>query len=245
MPLALFLLIVALELLVAITIWAPAALPGGFARRPQLGIVVWLSSFILATILLAVAATVTLWLVVTEYRELSTVDLASTDLGRVLAVSFAPWVLLALAGISIALANRRLHIREDVAGLTSRLAVASQGFKWQGVEVLVAPLPVPLAGVIGRKIVISNAVDAMAPTLREAVLWHELAHIRLGHSAVRNLARLVARLLPGLSAATAMRAELDRLSELAADVWAAERCDPTALAAARQQFQEFLPTSVR
>lgn len=246
MPLPLFLLIVALELLVAISILVPTALPGRFSSRPQLGILVWLTSFAVAITTVVVAVTMAIWIAATEYLALSKVDLAHTNLPSVILASFAPWLLLALAGISLVLANGRLqHIGRNEAELSARLEVAARSFDWQGVRVLVTPVAVPLAGVMRGRVIISEPVDALPPPQRDAVLWHELAHIRLKHGAVRTLSRLVTRLFPKVSAALAMRSELDRLSELAADAWAARRCDPEVLLSARAQFQEFLPTSVR
>lgn len=246
MPLPLFLLFVSLELLVAISILAPSVLPGRFQNRPQLGIGVWLMSFATALLAALIALLAAVWIAASEYAELTETALAETNLLQVLAVSFAPWVLLAMAGVFLALANRRLQTpTPDPSSLIAHLAVTSRHFSWQRTTVLVLPVQARIASTIGGKILISEAVDKLPAQLREAVLWHELAHIRLGHSALRTLTRFASRLMPRVVAATAMRFELDRLCELAADSWAARQCGEATLLAARKEFQEFLPTSVR
>ena len=246
MPLPLFLLILSLELLVAISIWAPTSLPGRFASRPQFGLAVWLLSFAAALFTGATALAAAVWIAVTEYASLTETALYDTNLMQVLAVSFAPWLLLGLTGVFLAFANRRLQLpTQNQAELMSQLSVSSRQFEWQGVQVLVLPLTPPIAGAIRGTILISETVDGMAPQLREAVLWHELAHIRLRHSAIRTVTRLVTRLLPGIAVARAMRSEVDRLCELAADSWVGRNFDAAAVQAARNQFQEFFPTSER
>lgn len=246
MPPALFALILGLELLVALTILAPTALPGRFAQRPQVGIWVWLAGFALAVAAALVSITAAFWLAVSSYLELATQPLAETEILPVLAASFAPWLLLAGAGVTLVLANLRLQYRGPAAReLLDQVNATGDVTNWLGRSILVVPTPLPIAGVLGGQILISAGVDALPPEQRAAVLWHELAHIRLGHTRLKNVARLVARVLPQVSAARAMRAELDRLSELAADTWAARRCDPAALIAVRGRFQEWSPTSER
>lgn len=246
MPTPLFVLIVGLELLVAVTILAPAILPGRFGNRPQLGILTWLLGFTVGFISAVIAASAVIWIAVAEYLNLFNTSIAETNIPQVLAASFAPWLLVATAGVTLVLANSRLQNQsESLSEMRTELANTAERVSWQRVSVLVLPLQVPLAGVLHRNILISKSVDELPPQIREAVLWHELAHIRLGHGQVRNLARVVTRLMPGVLAARTMRAELDRLTEIAADNWAAKRCDRHHLATAREQFQEFLPTSVR
>src|SRR5210317_782560 len=78
--------------------------PGRFPKTPSLGILLWLSS-LLSSILATIAAlALASYSVFTTYQNLQAED----DLGYVLIASFAPWVLLGLAGILIAVGNQRL-----------------------------------------------------------------------------------------------------------------------------------------
>lgn len=247
MPLDLFLLISGLELLVLITILAPTVLPGRFTRHPTLGIGLWLSGFGFGLASLGVVMVALLNLVVASYGQLSEDSLDTADWGRVLVISFAPWLLLAGAGAFLVLANKRLLGARDTQQILKQQIelLGPASFRFRGVEVFVLPVNTPIAAAYAGRILISKSLHTLAPRLREAVLLHERAHLRLGHNTLRGLANLVARLLPGLAAAESMRSELQRLSELAADAWAAKFCAPETLAEARAQYQEFLPTSVR
>jgi Zn-dependent protease with chaperone function len=247
MPLDLFLLISGLELLVMITILAPTVLPGRFNRNPSFGILLWLTGFAGGLASLGLVVVSLLSLVVGSYARLSEVPLQTTDWVGVLLISFAPWLLMAGAGASLVIANQRLFgarvTQQQLKRQIDLLGPAT--FRFRGVEVFVLPVNAPIAAAYSGRILISRSLDALPQDLREAVLLHERAHLRLGHNTLRGLANLVARLLPGLAAAESMRAELQRLSELAADAWATRYCAAETLAQAKAQYQEFLPTSVR
>lgn len=247
MPLELFLIITSLELLVAITVLVPSLLPGKFELRPTFGIGVWLFSFCASALLAATAFICAVWISANEYRKLSTVSLSDTDLPLVLLVSFAPWFLLALVGVSLGLLNLRLQSASGstAALLEAQVAVSAKTKLWRGKEVLITPLPIPVAGVLRRRILVSEAVWALPDSIRDAILWHELGHIRLWHPIIRDFGRKIARLLPGVTASHIMVVELNRLCELAADGWAAKRYNPQDLLAAKGAFQELFPTSLR
>jgi Zn-dependent protease with chaperone function len=57
----------------------------------------------------------------------------------------------------------------------------------------------------------------------DAVLWHELAHIRLGHHRLKVMAQLLQSITPRIAASKTLVVELARLSEIAADNYAAKR----------------------
>ena len=246
MPLELFIVIVSLELLLALTMLVPTVLPGKFATKPTLGIYVWLLSFASGLALAGLAAGAAVRITVREYQALAAITIAETQLPRVLLASFAPWLLMAMVGVLLMLANIRLQ-GSVFAGsaLESQVAMAADSGEWRSQKILITPVDVPIAGIFRGQILISRAVWALTPELRDAVLWHELAHVKLLHGPIRNLARLIRRLLPGVVASRVMVSEIDRLCELAADNWAGKRHDRAWLAEARKRFQEFLPTSLR
>jgi hypothetical protein len=100
----LYLLILLLEWVLLVTIAAPMFFAGRFRKSPTLGILLWLVS-LLSSILATIAAlALASYSVFTTYQNLQAED----DLGFVLIASFAPWVLLGLAGILIAVGNQRL-----------------------------------------------------------------------------------------------------------------------------------------
>ena len=88
----------AIELTVLITTIAPLAFAGRFEQRPNLGIALWLTSFLLAFVSTLVALAISVWSVFDTWRELES---HSQPLWHTVLFSFAPWIILGLAGISL------------------------------------------------------------------------------------------------------------------------------------------------
>ena len=100
----LYLLILLLEWVLLVTIAAPMFFAGRFRGAPTLGIYLWLASLFSSILATVGAFGLASYSVFTTYQNLQAED----DLGFVLIASFAPWVLLGLAGILIAVGNQRL-----------------------------------------------------------------------------------------------------------------------------------------
>ena len=75
-----------------------------------------------------------------------------------------------------------------------------------------------------REILISQfAVDHLSKNELDAVLWHELGHVKFKHFALKKLARLIGALSSRLAASRAMVTEVERLCEIAADKYALKK----------------------
>jgi Zn-dependent protease with chaperone function len=69
-----------------------------------------------------------------------------------------------------------------------------------------------------------------------AVLWHEVGHLRGRHNQLKTLANFTRTLSQWLIASSALVLEVERLSELEADLFAARRVSPELLSATRSKF---------
>lgn len=231
----------AIELTVLITTIAPLAFAGRFERRPNLGMTLWLTSFLLAFISTLVALAISVWSVFDTWREL---EKHSQPLWHTIFFSFAPWLILGLAGISMALVAQKLDpIRElRRSDSYSRQLPSSALMNFHGVEVRVVNLPIWLAFTsgVGRTatIYVSDlAVRELSAEQFEAILWHERAHAVHWHNALKSLVRLI-RLLGGLMLAShVLTREIDRLCELAADAPASRKLGSKLVAEARSRFE--------
>ena len=107
-----------------------------------------------------------------------------------------------------------------------------------GTPVFVVQLPFAYALATNREILISQfAVDHLSKNELEAVLWHELGHVKFKHFSLKRLARLIAALSSRLAASRAMVAEVERLCEIAADKYALRKVTAPTLRLARKLFE--------
>ena len=230
----------AIELTVLITTTAPLAFAGRFEQRPNLGISLWLTSFLFAFVSTLVALAISIWSVFDTWHEL---EFHSQPLWHTLFFSFAPWLLLGLAGISMALVAQKLdpmrEFRKSDANLRVLPSTALMNF--HGVEVRVIRLPIWLAFTrgVGRTatIYVSDlAVRALSAQELEATLWHERAHAVRWHNAIKAVVRLIRQLGGLMLASRVLSSEIDRLCELAADASASRRVGFKIVAEARSRF---------
>jgi len=70
----------------------------------------------------------------------------------------------------------------------------------------------------------------------EALLWHELAHAKFRHNAIKSLVKIIRHLGGVVLASRVLASEVDRLCELAADNYARRRVSPEVLVSARSSF---------
>lgn len=230
----------AIELTVLITTIAPLALAERFERRPNLGITLWLSSFLLAFVSALLALVISVWSVFDTWRELES---HSQPLWHTLLFSVAPWIILGLAGISMALVAQKLDPIRELRRSDSHLRQlpSSALMNFHGIEVRVIKLPIWLAFTrgIGRKatIYVSDlAIRELSSEEFEATLWHERAHAMHWHNALKALVKLIRQLGGLMLASRVLSSEIDRLCEFAADVSAAKKCSKNQLALARSKF---------
>jgi Zn-dependent protease with chaperone function len=232
---------IALEWVILVTTLAPIFLPSRrlFFKFPNLGLGVWFVALLSAGLSAAAAILITIWSLIETWLVLESNPAGSANWLAAFWVSFAPWLILAAAGITLAIINLRIEPLVAAAKQTQPLFDGALRPKqnFMGVEVLELALPVAIAFTRNRQIVLSSQVQVLLSNAQyEAVLWHELAHIRGKHNALKRLAGFVRTLSPRLAASKALVAEVDVLCELAADKKALRRVDAETLASARQIF---------
>jgi Zn-dependent protease with chaperone function len=237
----LILIPIALEWVILVTTLAPIFLPSRrlFIKFPTLGLFTWFLALLSAGIAALAASAVMAWSIIETWASLEANPTGSAGWFAVFWASFAPWLILAAAGISLAVINLRIEPLIAVAKQTAPLfdGALRPVQTFVGVEVLEISLPVAVAFNRNRQIVLSSVVrEVLTDEQFEAVLWHELSHIRANHNALKRLAGFVRTLTPRLAASKALVFEVDRLCELAADKTALRHVEATTLQEARSLF---------
>ncbi len=231
----------ALEWVILVTTLAPMLLPKRFDARPQLGIAIWFSTFLSAGIAAVLAITIAVWGYTDTLNALNSNEIGNEKWYLALIVSFAPWLALAIGGITLALINIKLEpMFESAREIVPSLDLGKQPLmNFMGTPVAVVQLPFAYALATNREIVISQfAVDHLSKDELDAVLWHELGHVKYKHFALKRLARLIAALSSRLAASRAMVAEVERLCEIAADNYALKKVTAPTLRLARKLFSD-------
>jgi Zn-dependent protease with chaperone function len=232
-------ILLAIEWVILVTTAAPLVLIGRFEKSPRLGLTVWFTAFLSSGISTALAIGIAVASIFETYLKLAESPVGSSGWLATLAVSFAPWLILASSGIALALANQRLEPILASAREAGPLLDASlrPWMTFQGYRVMRIELPIMVSAVARGKILISTKA---ARTLREselhAVLWHEIGHLRGGHNQLKQLAGFVRSLSPWLVASKALVNEVNRLSEIDADRFALRQVDAELLSATRSKF---------
>ena len=230
---------IAIEWVILVTTLAPIVLVGRFYARPKLGLTLWFGSLLTSGLSAAVALGVAFSSVFSTYTKLLESPFGSTDWQSTLLVSFAPWLILAISGIALALVNQRLEPLVRVARESKPLidAAVKPWMNFEGYEVCKIELPILLATTARRRILISGAAaEALDELELQAVLWHEVGHIRGRHNALKQLASLVRLLSPWLTASRALVLEVDRLAEFDADNYALRHVQSDLLHETRKKF---------
>lgn len=230
---------IAIEWVILVTTLAPIVLVGRFDARPKLGLTLWFGSLLSSGLAAAIALAVAFSSIFSTYAKLLETPFGSTDWQSTLAVSFAPWLILAISGVALALINQRLEPLIIVARESKPLidAAAKPWMTFEGHEVCTIEVPIFLAATARGRILISKiAAEALDELELQAVLWHEVGHIRGRHNALKQLASLVRLLSPWLTVSRALVPEVDRLVEIDADVYALRHVDPELLTSTRRRF---------
>lgn len=232
---------IAIEWALLITTLAPVAFTHRFGSRPRLGLVVWFGSLLSAGIATLIALAVAIWSYFDTVAALESNEFGGTKWLATLAVSFGPWVVLLLSAVSLVLVQTRLEplvvAAREVQPAISQAKKPLMNF--MGIEVFSIDLPFAYAVAGRNQILLSTQLqNHLTSDEFEAVLWHELGHIRGKHFALKRLARLVRLMSPGLAASTALVSEVERLCEIAADRFALEHKEAPALLGARAAFKD-------
>ena len=234
METSIYLLVVLIEYLLLVTTSAPLLLANRFSKFPNLGIAVWFFLFFTAMAAALSAFGIAAWSIIETYYLLQ----SSTDIWLILAASFAPWVMLAFAGILLALSNQKLEPLfqaakefDDLARLARREVESFHKAKVYELE-----LPGYFAMTKGYEIYLSKAVFDLPERQLNAVLWHEYGHIRLRHNSLKRFTRLMMQLAPWFAVSRGFSYEVAKLCEIAADRYALKRVYSKDLVEARQHF---------
>ena len=227
-------LVLLLELVLAISTTAPLTLSGKFREHPNFGIGIWFLLLITSLGASVAALVIAFGSVFQSYFSLQ----AGEDLGQTLLISFAPWILLAFAGVLLAITNLRLAPYFQARGQDLDLNQLSKSTSTEFQRVSVRELSVPgyLAITQSGVIYLSSSALQLDEAKMEAILWHEYGHIRLRHQALKTISAFALTIAPWFLVSRVFAFELDRLCELAADNYALKRVAPGMLQEARSLF---------
>lgn len=231
---AIYLLVVLIEYVLLVTTAAPFLLANRFGKAPNLGIAIWFGLFFSSMAAGLTAISIAAWSIIETWYQLQ----IETDIWVLLAASFAPWIMLALAGILLALSNQRLEplfrIAKELDLLTTLARREVESF--HKAKVFELDVPGYLAMTKNYEIYISRAVFELPDRQFNAVLWHEYGHIRLRHQRLKRFTALMMQLTPWFVVSRGFSVEIARLCESAADLYALRRVYSKDLAEARQFF---------
>lgn len=234
MEFSLYLLIALVELVMLVTISAPMFFAGRFRKTPNLGIFLWFGSLLTSMVASLVAIGIGIYFVFNTYSSLQ----AGDNPIFIIAISFAPWLLLASGGVLLALANQRLSPLFEVTPDLGKLDDFGARYvrDYRTAQVMELEIPGYFALARERKIYLSSAAFSLPERQLEAVLRHEFGHIQLRHQLLKKLAYLIYQLLPWVVASRALKREVDVLCELAADNYALRKVYSKDLYSARKLF---------
>jgi Zn-dependent protease with chaperone function len=220
----------------------PTAMLGSFRTRPNLGITLWLLSFTLLTIAITASVLISVATAFKTYQALSSRDQDWQSLAEILLFSLLPWVLVAGTGIAIALINMRLEpLRLEAAEVkqsVNLLGVNTTDF--HGVKVCLIPTDISFAfatTLSGKRVIVlsSGTKDLLDGEELEAVMWHELTHVKNGHLLIQGITQRLETAIPWSWFAQCFRKEFLVLSEIAADNKAVRETSSQALQSARSK----------
>lgn len=230
---------IALEWVILVTTAVPVIFVGRFNKHPRWGMALWFSALLSSGVATLLALFVAVWSVFDTYLKLTTATLGSAGWLATVGISFGPWLILAISGVSLALINQRV---EPLVGNARELEplleyAARHVMTFQGYRVSQIELPIMVAAVNRGQILISSkAVETLSQVELSAVLWHEVGHLRGRHNELKSLANFTRTLSQWLITSRALVLEVERLSELEADRYAARQVSPELLSATRSRF---------
>lgn len=230
----LLLLVLVVEFILLVSTAAPIGLSARFSKHPNFGILVWFGLFFASMAAAVLAVVLATSFVFESYFSLQ----AGSDIAQTLVISFAPWLLLAFGGVLLAIVNLRLapYFESQDSSLDIGSLSGKTELLFQGVEVRVIPIPGYFALTKEHVIYLSKSALELDNPLRDAVLWHELGHVRLGHETLKRVANLALATMPWFLISRVFSFELARLCELAADNYALQHVKRSELNRARRLF---------
>lgn len=148
------------------------------------------------------------------------------------------WLLLGFGGVLLAITNLRLAPYFEARNQNLDLdSLATKHFEeFEGVLVRELALPGYFAIAQRNQIFLSTQALRLPIEQKQAVLWHELGHLKLGHLRLKAVSAFALTVAPWFLVSKVFDYELRRLCERAADNYALRKVDVSALKAARRLF---------
>lgn len=231
----LLLLIVLIEYVLVVTTSAPLFLANRFRKSPNLGIGVWFGLFFSAMIAGVMSLGIATYSIFATWQSIRESD----SLWLTLAGSVAPWLLLAFAGVLLALGNQKLEPmfqKRAELDLLSQLA-PREIMTFHKARVFELEVPGFYALSRGYQIYVSKAVFKLSEKQQNAILWHEYGHIRLNHELLKRITNFVLQLSSWFAVSRGFAYEVAKLCELSADKYALKRVYSKDLYEARKLFR--------
>ena len=243
------LLPLAVEWVILVTTLVPLVVRPGRglpSRHPNIAIFAMFSALGSAVLATALAILIAMQSVFALWQELSQSPADHRSAEKTLlaiGASFGPWILLAAAGITIAILNQRLepHIQSARSLAPQVESLLTRRGTFEGIDYYSVESTAQLAFTTrtrGRHSIVlsTHTLATLTEQQLDAVLWHELGHIRLGHFWLKFAARTLAAITPRIVASRVLVERLEDLAEAAADNFAARRVDRTLLVETREKF---------
>lgn len=241
-----YLLPLCVEWVILVTSLVPLVGWRGGNKRPNLTIFSLFAALTSAVVAALAAITLAALSVVDLWTTLAAEPVSQHDAAKVLPAmlaAMAPWALLALAGITIAIVNLRIEPAIQAARqLHPRLEAAIKpAGDFHGVSTGIVQAPAVLsfttrAGGQPTIVLSSGAIEVLSEEERDAVCWHELGHIRGRHNALKLIAQALRQVAPRIAASAVLVARLEVLCEIAADNFAVKHVSRQTLLTARAKF---------
>jgi hypothetical protein len=208
---------------VAFAYFAPTALTNRkfLYQNPKIGLAIWATLFVSSIMAAALALGLACYSVFITWTNLQETRIGSDSWLEALVVSFAPWLVLAFAGIATALVNQKLEgVFSSAHKVSPALMGAKQVGEFEGFAVLELPLDFAYLGSRATDRTILQTRGARKKlTIGELQVCHrhEVAHLRMRHGRVVAAVALANQLLGSFAVTRAMSAEVSLLIELVAD----------------------------
>lgn len=209
----------AFEWIALITLFAPLVLAGKFRNRPNLGLVIWFASFLSAGVAGVILIAALIDSVIATWLKLHANPNGTEVWWQALLSGFAPWLFLAVAGISLALLNLRLaSLIESKREISPLAQLASRPIQeFNGHQVRVIDVPIDHAFTDGRAIYVSDQLwQKSEQDERQRILRHEAEHIRLRHPLLKRMVQVIYLLTPKFAASNFLQTEVNELTEIIA-----------------------------